>query len=231
VRPLIEEALAKVAGIDAVVFEPSGPPDADVLARSREVPRMTPGRAALLGLVNRYLAGLMDPFVTLLEVHKLMYFMQEAGEALRLRFQKAAYGPYAENLRQVLNAIEGHLISGYLDGGDSPDKRIELVPGALKDADQFLEEHPETRRRFDRVANLVQGFETPFGMELLSTVYWVATRERAATIAEAVDRTHSWSPRKRQFSPEQIAIAFNTLKSHGWLESKSPLDPTKEAPV
>jgi hypothetical protein len=35
---------------------------------------MTPGRAALVGLVRRYMSGLMDPFVSLLEVHKLMYF-------------------------------------------------------------------------------------------------------------------------------------------------------------
>ena len=51
--------------------------------------------------MHRYLGGLMDPFVTLLEVHKLMYFMQEAGQPLRLRYAKAPYGPYAENLRHV----------------------------------------------------------------------------------------------------------------------------------
>ena len=56
--------------------------------KSREVPNMTPGRAALVVLMHRYLSGLMDPFVTLLELHKLMYFMQEAGEPLRLKYIK-----------------------------------------------------------------------------------------------------------------------------------------------
>ena len=56
---------------------------------------MTAGRAALVALIHRYLSGLMDPFVTLLEVHKLLYFMQEAGEELRLQYAKAPYGPYA----------------------------------------------------------------------------------------------------------------------------------------
>jgi hypothetical protein len=41
------------------------------------------------------LQGMLDPFITLLEVHKLMYFMQEAGEQLRLRYVQAPYGPYA----------------------------------------------------------------------------------------------------------------------------------------
>ena len=61
---------------------------------NRAVFKMTPGRAALVGLMNCYLRGLLDPFVTLLEVHKLMYFMQAAGEPLKLQFVKATYGPY-----------------------------------------------------------------------------------------------------------------------------------------
>ena len=163
----------------AVVFEPGAAPDARTMARARNVPRMTVGRAALLGLMERYLAGLMDPFVTLVELHKLMFFMQEAGEDLRLRYGKGLYGPYAENLRHVLGEIEGHFISGYADGGDAPDKQLELVPGALRDAANFLDAHPETRRRFDRVGQLVNGFETPFGMELLATVYWAVNHEQA----------------------------------------------------
>jgi len=79
----------------------------------------------------------------------------------------------------VLQAIEGHFISGYADGGDVPDKQLQLVPGALPDAEAFLENHPEVRARFDRVTDLVEGFETPFGLELLSTVHWVANRSRS----------------------------------------------------
>jgi len=75
-----------------------------------------------------------------------MYFTQEAGEPLRLQFAKGPYGPYAENLRHVLHAIEGYFISGYADGGDAPDKQLELVPGAVADADMFLKEGPPTRK-------------------------------------------------------------------------------------
>jgi uncharacterized protein YwgA len=88
------------------------------MVKESKVPNMTEGRAALLGLMRRYLSAVIDPTVTLLEVHKLMYFMQEAGESLRLNYQKAPYGPYAENLRHVLSYIEGHFISGYGDAED-----------------------------------------------------------------------------------------------------------------
>lgn len=182
---------------------------------------MTPGRAALVGLMHRYLGGLMDPFVTLLEVHKLMYFMQEGGQPLRLRYAKAAYGPYAENLRHVLVEIEGHMVSGYSDGGDQPEKELALVPGAVEDANAFLAEDAETRARFERVARLVEGFETSFGLELLSTVHWVAKALPVARGEEIVSAVHGWGERKKRFSRRQIALAFDRLAEQGWLEPRA----------
>ena len=171
VRPRIEAAMREVPDVRVRIFEPKGAPASDVMHHSREVPTMTAGRAALVELMGRYIRGLLDPTITLLEVHKLMYFMQEAGEPLRLKYVKAPYGPYAENLRHVLRAIEGHLVAGYADGGDAPDKPLTLVPGAVDDANAFLEANALTRERFDRVGRLVEGFETPFGLELLATVH------------------------------------------------------------
>jgi hypothetical protein len=182
---------------------------------------MTPGRAALLGLMRRYLAGLMDPFVSLLEIHKLMYFMQEAGEPLKLEYAKAPYGPYAENLRHVLRRIDGYFVTGYADGGDKPDKTIEAVPDALVAAEAFLTDRPEIRARFDRVADLVEGFESPFGLELLSSVHWVATREGATNPAEAARLVHAWNERKKRFLPEQIAIAWDILATKGWIRGRA----------
>lgn len=216
VRRRIERALDDAKNIRVVVFVPNGKSDGRAVA-SRDVPEMTTGRASLVGLVERYLGGLMDPFVSLLEVHKLLYFMQEAGEPLKLRFQKGPYGPYAENLRHVLRAIEGHFVSGYADGGDAPDKQLELVPRAAEDARAVLDAHPQTRRRFDKVAEVVRGFETPFGLELLSTVHWVATRAGAREPDVVVRTTYEWGDRKRQFSPRQIALALDVLREKGWL--------------
>jgi hypothetical protein len=190
-------------------------------ARASKVPAMTPGRATLIGLMDRYLAGLLDPFVSLLEVHKLVYFMQEAGEPLRLRIAKGLFGPYAENLRHVLGEIEGYYVSGYGAGGDAPDKTLEIVPGAIDDAVRVLAEQPETRARFERVAKLVEGFESPFGLELLATVHWVATREGAASEGEVVARTYAWGERKRQFSRDQILLGRRVLAEQGWLGAGS----------
>ena len=168
VREKIEEAMQPLRDVDVFLYEPLGAPQNDKIAKHKAVPNMTAGRAVLIELVQRYLRGLLDPTVSLLEVHKLLYFMQEAGEQLRLKYEKAHYGPYAQNLRHVLNAIEGHFISGYADGGDAPEKELRLVPGAKEDAQEFLTQHPDTRTRFEKVSQLVEGFESPQGLELLA---------------------------------------------------------------
>ena len=219
VRPRIEDALRGIDDLDVVIFEPNDVPETDRMVRHREAPKMTAGRAALVGLMDRYLNGLLDPFVTLLEVHKLMYFMQAAGQPLRLKFAKAHYGPYAENLRHVLHAVEGHFVTGYADGGDAPDKPLELVPGAVEHAASMLRRSPTTRERFDRVAHLVDGFESAFGLELLSTVHWVITRDTPASRDDLVARVHGWNDRKKRFSSRQIALAAETLALKGWTDA------------
>ena len=65
---------------------------------------------------------MMDTSISLLEIHKLMYFLQVAGEPLKLRYVKAPYGPYAENLRHVLQAVNGHLIDGLYRRGRCADR-------------------------------------------------------------------------------------------------------------
>ena len=219
VRPRINAALQELADVKAIVFEPGGGPFHDRINRSTDPPKMTPGRAALIGLMDRYIRILLDPYVTLLEVHKLLYFMQAAGEKLRLRYRKAPYGPYAENLRHVLQSIDGHFISGYADSREAPHEPLDLLPGAVADASSFLVAHPQTRARFDRVVTLIEGFESSFGLELLATVHWVVVQEGAASADDVVRLIHAWGNRKRRYTPRQIHIALDVLSRKGWTPS------------
>lgn len=217
VRPRIERAFAESPDVRVLLFEPVGALAATEMAKATTPPNMTPGRAALLGLMQRYLAGLMDPDISLLELHKAMYFMQEAGERLQLRYAKGQYGPYVTNLRHVLSAIEGHWIAGFGDAEDAPDKPLSLREGAADRAFSFLRGHPQTLRHFERVLDLIDGFESPFGMELLASVHWVAREEGARSADDAIAKVHAWSPRKQRFDRRQIELAWNVLREKGWL--------------
>jgi O-acetyl-ADP-ribose deacetylase (regulator of RNase III) len=221
VKNLIINAFKDLHDINILLFEPKGAPSAQKMPINQFTPKMTPGRAALVVLVYRYLAGMLDPFITLLEIHKLMYFMQEAGENLRLDYRRHYYGPYANNLRHVLNAIEGHLLTGYADGGDNPNKQISIVPGAYEDAMLFLSAHNKTQQNFNKVVDLVDGFESPFGMELLSSVHWIVTKEKVCSEKELISQLFIWNDHKKQFTERQIVLAKKRLEQNGWIDAKT----------
>ncbi|OQX18438.1 MAG: Appr-1-p processing protein [Desulfobulbaceae bacterium A2] len=217
VRSRIESAFGDVKEVTVLLYEPSGAPPAEEMSHAKKTPGLTVGRAALLVLMRRYLAAVMDPFVTLLEIHKMMYFLQESGEELKLQYNKAPYGPYAQNLRHVLNLLEGHFITGYGDGQDNPELQINLLAEKLPEAERYLEDHPVTRDHFQRVVDLISGFETPYGMELLATVHWVGCHEGAKTADQAVSKTYAWNNRKRMFQEKHIRLAWDILDQKGWL--------------
>ncbi len=216
VRPLILAALGDLPQVQALVYPPSGAPAAGQIQIATHRPSLTIGRAAIIDLMNRY--ALPGYRLTHLEIQKLAYFLQAADEPLRLNYVRQQYGPYAENLHFVLQHIEGHYLRGYGDRSGRGD--LHLLPGAEEEAQSFLEAHPETRARIERVARLIQGFETPYGMELLATVHWLSREDPAihTDVQAAVRGFETWNPRKRErFRPEHIRIAWDRLKQQGWL--------------
>ena len=220
VLPRMKAAFERAPGVRWLVYEPAGEPaPADMKDRTTRS-AMTKGRAAVIGLINRYLVPGFEYPISLLEVQKLVYFLQTAGEDLgRVEFARGHYGPYADVLRHVLGRLEGHYITGFGDGSNQPETPIRLLPGAGEEAIAFLAAHPDTRERFERVADLIEGFETPYGMELLATVHWVATREGAASPATALQAIQTWNLRKAKLMREaHVGAALARLRERGWLE-------------
>ena len=217
VRPLIEAAFTSVPDVRVTLYEPRGAPDAKAMPVRTERPNMTPARALFVKLIDQYLQ--LAYRLTLLEIQKLAYLLQEAGEQLRLRYEPGPYGPYAPNLNHVLERIEGHFIRGYGDS-QKPDAEIELLPSSLEEADVFLANRLESKERLQKVADLIEGFETPYGMELLASAHWVAHhQDPPSTDAETtVSAVHAWNDRKRaMFKSEHIHIAWQRLRDEGWL--------------
>jgi len=180
---------------------------------------MTPGRAALVELLHRYtLQSFMAP--GLVESQKLMYFLQVAGEPLRLKFAANRYGPYADNLRHVFNIVEGHFISGYGDGSATVAEAepLAVLPGAAQEAESVLKDSNDMRERIDRVLDLAAGFESAYGLELLATVHWLATRDATADDEALIKQVWEWSSRKaRMFTGKHVQAALVTLREHDWL--------------
>jgi O-acetyl-ADP-ribose deacetylase (regulator of RNase III) len=218
VRPRIETAFSKLDA-NVLVYSPEGAPEVKAMINRTRKPNMTLGRAALIYLMDHYLKGFLDPFISLLEVHKLMYFLQESGEHLRLKYVKGHYGPYAENLGNVLTDLEHHYISGYGDGGDQPEKPLGLIAGAFEEASAFLSGKEPIRDRIHEVTSLIEGYEDSYGMELLSSVHWVMRdfKEARMNRSLAINRVHDWSSRKKKFfKAEHLEKAWDRLCETGW---------------
>jgi O-acetyl-ADP-ribose deacetylase (regulator of RNase III) len=226
VRPMVEGAFLELPDVHVLLFEPVGTPEAKAMPVRTARPRMTPARALFIRLMDAYAA--LEYSRTLLELQKLAYFLQEAGEPLRLNYEAGHYGPYAANLNKVLELMEGHFIRGYGDS-QKPQAEIELLPGAVEEATAFLAAKSESLARLERVSELIEGFETPYGMELLATVHWVAHRggptsnTQASDVAMAIEQVHAWNPRKQQvFKPEHIRTAWSQLSRQGWMSEAAP---------
>jgi O-acetyl-ADP-ribose deacetylase (regulator of RNase III) len=225
VYPRIEQAFAELPDVRVLLFEPAG--EKPIVSReiATKRPNMTSGRAVLIALMQRYLASGYEYALTLLEIQKLAYFMQEAGQPLKLQFKKHHYGPYADNLQKVINHIDGHFIDGNADGSNKPDRVIQLRPDATEEAADALKEDRAAEDRLERVARLIDGFDTPFGMELLATVHWVATHDSdpAGSSRAAFERITKWNSRKaRLMKPGHVDAAWSHLANEGWFQTAAP---------
>jgi hypothetical protein len=119
------------------------------------------------------------------------------------------------------------MLIGFGDGSDRPDKPIELTQGAVEKASTYLAEDAHTIARIARVQKLIEGFEDPYGLEILSSVHWVMCRDRRArdSAGEAVKAVLNWNERKKRLiRPVHIEAAWQRLHSEKWAtESRSAI--------
>jgi hypothetical protein len=174
-----------------------------------KTPNMTRVRALIIQLLERY--GLPGYRLTRLETQKLAYLLQESGEAMKLNYVKHQYGPYADNLNHLLQSLDGHFIRGF--GDRDKNSQIYVLAESSEAAQAFIEQHPDAKARLERVSRLIEGFETPYGMEILTTLHWIARRENpqaSVSVDDAIAGVQAWSDRKKiYFSPNIYGLLGN----------------------
>lgn len=215
VKPMIEHALNPLPDVLVYLFEPKGLPEANVMPIQSEK-KLTPARALFIELIQIYKRH--DYRLTLLEIQKLAYFLQEAGYALKLNYIKHIYGPYAHNLNKVLEVLEGHYIQGYGDN-QKPDVEINLLPKAHDEAVQFITGNAIDREPLMKVSELVEGFETPYGLELLSSIHWLSKHDHVSAKEDMIfSELQKWNVRKKNlFKKQHVQVALEHLHDQHWI--------------
>jgi hypothetical protein len=138
----------------------------------------------LVELVRRY--SVLGLGCSNLEVQKLAWFLQRSIEErslenpLRLRFVADKYGPYADNLRHLLDALDGsYLHSRRRLSEAGPCEPIWSDERRRAAVEEYLQgdETGEYLPTLDETTRIIEGFESPFGLELLGTVDWLLAQE------------------------------------------------------
>jgi O-acetyl-ADP-ribose deacetylase (regulator of RNase III) len=216
VKPLIESALADLPA-EVIVYEPSAEIQEILKKEERtSASRLTPVRAMLLQLLYRYRA--MGEFTSEFAAEKLSYFLQRFGDKqLKLDFQKGVYGPYSGKVRHILYAINGYYLKGYEQKDAKPFEPLELLVDKSSEVKEFLEANlsAEEKKRLDTVSSFIEGFESPYGLELLATVDFLIREDHSLNIEVIKAGLQKWSQRKLElFKDQHIQLALNHLKKY-----------------
>ncbi len=226
VRNEMAAALSDLPNVDFLVFAPTS---AYQNAPKRDgIEELTPARALIAELVRRY--AVLGIECTNLEVQKLAWFLHRAignlglDDPLKLRFVASKYGPYADRLRHLLNGLDGsylHCEKRLSDAGPFDliwfeDSKREQVKDYLQSsfARGFLP-------ALERTAEIIDGFESPLGMELLATVDWLCHEGgRQPSLSSIREGIAAWpggraaSKRKQSlFDDRLLNLALDRLRS------------------
>lgn len=226
VKPHIEAALHGL-GTEVVIYEPTD--KYQNVAKRAGVEKLTPARALIAELVRRYWVLGME--CSLLEIQKLAWFLERAIERLsaddnplKMKVEPHIYGPYTNRLAKVLDDLDGSYL--HCDKRISDASPLDVI--WFNDTRKvYLQTYLNTEARaylpaLEYTAKLIDGFESPFGMELLSTVDWLLHKEGVeATIPALREGLRHWPAgeraarrKDRLFNDRALGIALDRLQQN-----------------
>lgn len=214
VRVLIEEKLAPLASVRFIVFPPTRgvavPPEQNHIPSDLTVARAT--MMVVFAELEKFFGG----HLTRLTAQKLAYFLQVMGQDFGLRFEKEQFGPYSEQLHNAFKAMEAkRYIAGYSD----EDRKVVVTHATFAASNELLKvEGVDTSHLVTKLSLLVDGYESPYGMELLSSVHFLSVAEQITTQPEMSEALEVWNDHKRaSFSRPAVTAALDRLKDDGYL--------------
>lgn len=212
VRPRIEVALGDLKGVEVWVYEPTS--EYQNVQKRHGVEALTPARALIAEAVRRYSAQGLD--CSILEVQKLAWFLENSlrdlglvePDPLDLRFSANRYGPYAHRLTHLLNGLDGSYLHCEKRLADAdPLDLIEFDWSKRSRIEAYLaSEGKSYAPALERVDALIEGFQSPFGLELLATIDWLLRREACPATVEGVRAGLERWPGGRQAGERKLKL-------------------------
>ncbi|MEX1237406.1 MAG: Appr-1-p processing protein, partial [Pseudomonadales bacterium] len=218
----IERALGDLSGVEIIVYEPTN--EYQNVQKRMGTKKLTPARAIVAELVRRYWIQGLD--CSLLEIQKMAWFAERVIETsnttnvLDLQFRADRFGPYARRLNHLLNALDGSYLhcekriadAGPLDTIWFDESRRDYLKTYIagKEFRPYLS-------ALERTYEIIDGFESPFGLELLATIDWLLCRKHLEPEIDSIQSGLSKWPKGgdrklRLFDERAIGIALGRLR-------------------
>lgn len=223
VKPKIESALGDIQNIEILIYEPSV--SYQNKPKQSGVEKLTPARALIVEIIRRY--WILGMECSLLEIQKLAWCLQRVIEKnqiqddLKLKFEANYYGPYAHNLSHLLNALDGSYLKAEKRIPDCEPLDVIWFDDSKKTVvNNFIQKSaPHDIQVIEETSKLIDGFESPYGMELLATVDWLIARENCDPNLKSVKQGMKhwpagelWGSRKLSlFRDDDIQLAISRL--------------------
>ena len=210
VKPIILKNLEKLENkIEVIIYEPGYN---NQRIKSKKQIKLTPARAMLLTALKDY--QILGYSINLLVTQKLAYFLQRFGEPLNLQYEKGHYGPYSHRLQHLVKYLNGY----YLNFKHEETKPSTLVYlNNLNKVELYNQENltSEQNKRLQDVQNLIEGFESPYGLELLATVDFIYKQKNIEHTEDIISQIGDWTKRKKKImKPFHIKVAHQRLKEY-----------------
>lgn len=227
VRPLIEDALGDIPNVDVLVYEPTA--KYQNVAKRSGVEELTPPRAMIVEAVRQYVV--LDMECSLIEVQKLGWLLERAvvnsglPNPFDFRFAPNRYGPFSQPLMHLLDKLDGSYLGCDKRIADArPEEPVYFKPDKRDAVDLYLRtEAKEYGPAMEKVWDIIDGFQSPFGMELLATVDWILENKFAAVNpAEVRGALAKWpggegsgARKLKIFNERSITLALDRLAPNG----------------
>jgi hypothetical protein len=167
-----------------------------------------------------------------LETQKLAWFLERSikrmslDDPMDLRFVADRYGPYAQRLIHLLNGLDGsylHCDRRLADAG--PFETIWFDEAKRDKVKTYLKssEAKDYAPALEATDELIDGFQSPLGMEALATVDWLVVRESVEPALPAIRAgLRAWPAgesaakrKERLFTDRLLDLALSRLKGLG----------------
>jgi O-acetyl-ADP-ribose deacetylase (regulator of RNase III) len=221
VSTIIEDYLHSIEYfVDITIYQP-GFQDNPV-THNKDIP-LTEARAIFIYILWHY--QILGYEVNLLVAQKAAYFLQRFGAKLNLQFEKGTYGPYAHKLNHLLKFINGCYIN-YNPNRIAPNTEIKINKEKMGLVESYFNESllESDRQNTRNVLDFIEGFESPYGLELLATIDFIEQQTGKYTFEDISQEIGNWTQRKSNImKSSHIKIALERIRKFDLLFTPSPI--------